>query len=90
MGQERKYFFLDRNTRTIEARRLLNDGNFDALIIASKFEPVSVLEVLLPFVAGSRPVVIYDPCAEVRRGHDIFDFSRCWTHTNMSQSRLNL
>ncbi|KAF9122136.1 tRNA (adenine(58)-N(1))-methyltransferase non-catalytic subunit trm6 [Mortierella sp. 14UC] len=42
-----------------ESRKTLFEGNFDALIVASQYQPESILEKLLPYVAGSRPVIIY-------------------------------
>jgi tRNA (adenine-N(1)-)-methyltransferase non-catalytic subunit len=42
-----------------ESRKILFQGNFDALIVASQYQPESILEKLLPYVAGSRPVIVY-------------------------------
>ena len=42
-----------------ESRKILFEGNFDALIVASQYQPESILEKLLPYVAGSRPVIVY-------------------------------
>lgn len=42
-----------------ESRKVLFEGNFDALVVASQYQPESILEKLLPYVAGSRPVIVY-------------------------------
>ncbi|TPX33316.1 hypothetical protein SmJEL517_g03778 [Synchytrium microbalum] len=42
-----------------EKLTLLRNGDFDALLVASSFNPVSVVETLLPYISGSRPVVVY-------------------------------
>ncbi|CAO3667126.1 unnamed protein product [Umbelopsis ramanniana] len=47
------------------ARAILNEGGFDGLIVASQYLPMSILDRLLPFVAGARPVVIYNINKEV-------------------------
>ncbi|KAJ1924291.1 tRNA (adenine(58)-N(1))-methyltransferase non-catalytic subunit trm6 [Tieghemiomyces parasiticus] len=39
-------------------------GGFDGLLIASQYEPVSILNELTPLLGGSRPVVIYSPDKE--------------------------
>ncbi|KAL1924604.1 uncharacterized protein VTP21DRAFT_4258 [Calcarisporiella thermophila] len=46
------------------ARELLWSGEFDGLVIASQFTPESILAELLPFVSGSRPIVVYSPYKE--------------------------
>ncbi|KAF8918490.1 tRNA (adenine(58)-N(1))-methyltransferase non-catalytic subunit trm6, partial [Dissophora ornata] len=47
-----------------ESRKILFEANFDGLIIASQYQPESILEKLLPYVRGSRPVVVYHPAKE--------------------------
>ncbi|KAG0328424.1 tRNA (adenine(58)-N(1))-methyltransferase non-catalytic subunit trm6 [Podila humilis] len=42
-----------------ESRKILFAGNFDGLVIASQYQPESILEKLLQYVRGSRPVVVY-------------------------------
>ncbi|TRM66234.1 Gcd10p family-domain-containing protein [Schizophyllum amplum] len=36
-------------------------GEFDALIVASAYEPYSILEKLYPYLAGSSPIVFHHP-----------------------------
>ncbi|KAK4051812.1 tRNA (adenine(58)-N(1))-methyltransferase non-catalytic subunit trm6 [Microbotryomycetes sp. JL201] len=40
-------------------------GEFDGVIIASEYEPWSVLERLLPRIAGSAPIVVFSPYVAV-------------------------
>ncbi|KAI7821219.1 Gcd10p family-domain-containing protein [Gamsiella multidivaricata] len=47
-----------------ESRKILFEGDFDALIVASQYQPESILEKLLPYVRGSRPVIVYHPHKE--------------------------
>ena len=47
-----------------ESRKILFDANFDGLIIASQYQPESILEKLLPYVRGSRPVIVYHSAKE--------------------------
>lgn len=42
-----------------ESRKILFEGDFDGLIIASQYQPESILEKLVQYVRGSRPVVVY-------------------------------
>ncbi|GAA5998371.1 tRNA 1-methyladenosine methyltransferase subunit GCD10 [Rhodotorula paludigena] len=44
-----------------EARDEYFAGGFDGVIIASEYEPYSVVERLLPRIGGSAPIVIYSP-----------------------------
>ncbi|KAG5436974.1 hypothetical protein PCANB_001248 [Pneumocystis canis] len=44
---------------------LFNKGEFDGLFIASTYEPSSILQHLIPFVAGSCPIIIYSPYREI-------------------------
>ncbi|KAF9984866.1 tRNA (adenine(58)-N(1))-methyltransferase non-catalytic subunit trm6, partial [Entomortierella chlamydospora] len=47
-----------------EARKILFQADFDGLIIASQYQPESILPKLLPYIRGSRPVVVYHPHKE--------------------------
>lgn len=47
-----------------EARKMLFEGDFDGLILASQYQPESILEKLLQYVRGSRPVVVYHNAKE--------------------------
>ncbi|KAG0300847.1 tRNA (adenine(58)-N(1))-methyltransferase non-catalytic subunit trm6 [Dissophora globulifera] len=47
-----------------ESRRILFEGNFDGLVVASQYQAESILEKLLQYVGGSRPVVVYHPAKE--------------------------
>ncbi|KAG0048284.1 tRNA (adenine(58)-N(1))-methyltransferase non-catalytic subunit trm6 [Gryganskiella cystojenkinii] len=46
------------------SRKILHAGDFDGLVIASQYQPESILEKLLPFIRGSRPVVVYHNAKE--------------------------
>ncbi|KAG9305708.1 hypothetical protein G9A89_005106 [Geosiphon pyriformis] len=48
-----------------ETQQLLWEGGFDGLIIASQYQHESILETLIPYIAGSRPIVIYHTNKEV-------------------------
>ncbi|KAI8049548.1 Gcd10p family-domain-containing protein [Syncephalis plumigaleata] len=54
-----------RRERIQEARNLLNAGGFDGLLVATQLCPISVLKHLLPYVAGSRPIIFYGACKEL-------------------------
>ncbi|CAG8466526.1 4713_t:CDS:10 [Paraglomus occultum] len=54
-----------RYERLNDAREALWQGEFDGLLVASQYQPKSILEALLPYVAGSRPIVIYSIHKEV-------------------------
>ncbi|RUS19839.1 Gcd10p family-domain-containing protein [Endogone sp. FLAS-F59071] len=59
------------------AKQSLRDGKFDGLIVASQYTAVSILETLLPYVGGSRPIVIYSIHKEVKdMTHLYFSFVR--------------
>ncbi|KAF9352960.1 tRNA (adenine(58)-N(1))-methyltransferase non-catalytic subunit trm6 [Mortierella sp. NVP85] len=47
-----------------ESRKILFESDFDGLIVASQYQPESILEKLLPYVRGSRPVVVYHNAKE--------------------------
>ncbi|KAF7337502.1 hypothetical protein MSAN_02223200 [Mycena sanguinolenta] len=46
-------------------REELFAGEFDALIVASENEPYSILEALIPFVAGSGSIVVQSPYGQI-------------------------
>ncbi|KAJ6520121.1 Gcd10p-domain-containing protein [Mycena sanguinolenta] len=46
-------------------REELFAGEFDALIVASENEPYSILEALVPFVAGSGSIVVQSPYGQI-------------------------
>ncbi|XP_076463840.1 tRNA (adenine(58)-N(1))-methyltransferase non-catalytic subunit TRM6-like [Babylonia areolata] len=48
-----------RAERLREAATILSDKNLDSLIIATKYDCVAILMRLLPYVAPSRPVVVF-------------------------------
>ncbi|KAG0261549.1 tRNA (adenine(58)-N(1))-methyltransferase non-catalytic subunit trm6 [Actinomortierella ambigua] len=45
-------------------RRILHEAKFDGLIIASQYDPPSILDKLLQYVRGSRPIVVYHAAKE--------------------------
>ncbi|KAJ7170183.1 Gcd10p-domain-containing protein [Mycena filopes] len=40
-------------------------GEFDALIVASEYEPFSILEKLVPYLGGSASIVVQSPYAQI-------------------------
>ncbi|KAI9164328.1 tRNA (adenine(58)-N(1))-methyltransferase non-catalytic subunit trm6 [Blastocladiella emersonii ATCC 22665] len=48
-----------------ELRNLVLAGGFDALVIATSLEPQSVFNLLSPYVATSRPIVVYHTASNV-------------------------
>jgi hypothetical protein len=54
-----------RIARIRETRALLNAGGFDGFVAASKFHPTGLLDIVTPFLEGSRPVVVYHQYVEV-------------------------
>ncbi|RKP40422.1 Gcd10p-domain-containing protein [Dimargaris cristalligena] len=50
--------------RTKATQELLWGGNLDGIIIASHYDPVSILDELVPYIGGSRPIVVYSPDKE--------------------------
>ncbi|KAJ7654815.1 Gcd10p family-domain-containing protein [Mycena rosella] len=46
-------------------REELFAGEFDALIVASEYEPFSIVERLVPYVAGSGSIVVQSPYAQI-------------------------
>ncbi|RHZ59921.1 hypothetical protein Glove_360g58 [Diversispora epigaea] len=51
--------------RIDSTRELLFKGGFDGLLIASQYQPESILETFIPYLRGSRPIVIYHINKEV-------------------------
>ncbi|KAJ2344194.1 tRNA (adenine(58)-N(1))-methyltransferase non-catalytic subunit trm6, partial [Coemansia sp. RSA 2671] len=43
----------------------LRRGEFDALVISTNYNPKSVIERLVPFLGGSRMLVVYDQSKDV-------------------------
>ncbi|KAJ1569913.1 tRNA (adenine(58)-N(1))-methyltransferase non-catalytic subunit trm6, partial [Nowakowskiella sp. JEL0078] len=42
-----------------ESREILLDGGFEALIVASQYDPLEVTKTLLPYLTGCCPIVVY-------------------------------
>ncbi|KAF9431609.1 tRNA (adenine(58)-N(1))-methyltransferase non-catalytic subunit trm6 [Entomortierella beljakovae] len=65
-GKDLEGYYRRKKAYTIveEARKILFEANFDGLIIASQYQPESIISKLLPYVSGSRPVVVYHPTKE--------------------------
>ncbi|CAG8574278.1 12562_t:CDS:10 [Acaulospora morrowiae] len=59
--KELKFYFRSKaNYDRIRAtRELLFKGGFDGLLIASQYQPESILDTLMPYLHGSRPIIIY-------------------------------
>ncbi|KAG7099670.1 hypothetical protein E1B28_001495 [Marasmius oreades] len=66
----------DRQKSRLKKRKLISDalaktreelfaGEFDGLIIASQYDPSSILERLAPYVAGSASIVVHSPHLQV-------------------------
>ncbi|KAJ8270478.1 hypothetical protein GJAV_G00115260 [Gymnothorax javanicus] len=62
--QERKMKNAEKRKKLMAAAALLQPRNADALVIASRFHPCSVLLGLLKFMAPSRPFVVYSQYRE--------------------------
>ncbi|KAJ2155887.1 tRNA (adenine(58)-N(1))-methyltransferase non-catalytic subunit trm6 [Coemansia sp. RSA 552] len=60
-GYERRQRGHARLTGTVDC---LNRGGFDALVISTNYSPLSVIKRLVPFLGGSRMLVVYDQCKE--------------------------
>ncbi|KAM0788425.1 hypothetical protein ACM66B_001561 [Microbotryomycetes sp. NB124-2] len=65
--------------KVIDARDDFFTGEFDGVILATEYEPWSVLERLLPRIAGSAPIVVFSPhlavlnsCQDKMRHHREF------------------
>ncbi|GAA5855973.1 hypothetical protein JCM8547_000436 [Rhodosporidiobolus lusitaniae] len=48
-----------------EAREEFFRGGYDGVILATEYEPYSMIERLLPRIAGSAPIVVYSPHVQV-------------------------
>ncbi|KAG2225938.1 hypothetical protein INT45_006634 [Circinella minor] len=48
-----------------ETRKLFFDGKFDGLIISSQYTPETVIKKLVPYLSGSRRIVVYSHSKEV-------------------------
>ncbi|GAA6000204.1 hypothetical protein JCM10207_007904 [Rhodosporidiobolus poonsookiae] len=48
-----------------EARDEFFRGDYDGVILATEYEPYSIIERLLPRIAGSAPIVVYSPHVQV-------------------------
>ena len=71
------------------ARELLLHGEFDALIIATKHTPIPILELCLPFVSPSRPLLVYCVFSElISACHEYFFHSASIKLTQLSSSWL--
>ncbi|KAF8716094.1 hypothetical protein AX14_012426 [Amanita brunnescens Koide BX004] len=46
-------------------RNELFSGEFDALIVASEYDPCSIIETLFPFLAGSASIVVHNPHVQI-------------------------
>ncbi|GAA6028044.1 hypothetical protein JCM8097_001845 [Rhodosporidiobolus ruineniae] len=51
-----------------EAREDFFKGDFDGVILATEYEPYSIIERLLPRIAGSAPIVVYSPHIQILFG----------------------
>ncbi|EPY49551.1 tRNA methyltransferase [Schizosaccharomyces cryophilus OY26] len=60
-------------------------GNFDALFVLSNHTPMSVLNLLLPKVGSSRPVLVYSPYQQVLidTHHELFKWSHPFEMTEI-------
>ncbi|RXW22686.1 hypothetical protein EST38_g3160 [Candolleomyces aberdarensis] len=66
----------ERQKSRLKKRKAINDvlentrqelfaGEFDGLVIASEYEPFSIIERLFPYVAGSAPIVVHSPYVQI-------------------------
>nr|CAG8466253.1 8130_t:CDS:2 [Entrophospora candida] len=60
-GNNLKYYLRRKENyeRIKSTREILWKGGFDGLMIASQYQPESILDALTPYLSGSRPIVIY-------------------------------
>jgi hypothetical protein len=60
-----------RKARRVVAQTLAA-GGYDGLVVATKYQPLQVVQALLPYLDASRPFAVYFPykevCAESRQG----------------------
>ncbi|XP_075241810.1 tRNA (adenine(58)-N(1))-methyltransferase non-catalytic subunit TRM6-like [Convolutriloba macropyga] len=50
-----------------KGHKMYIDGNFDCLLLISKFDPLAILKHCYPKLAPSRPIVIFHTCIDVIR-----------------------
>ncbi|CAL1694467.1 unnamed protein product [Somion occarium] len=48
-----------------QTREELFAGEFDGLIVASQYDPFSILEKLMPYLAGSASIVVHSPYVQI-------------------------
>lgn len=71
----------------IASRQQFFDGEFDAALVASPYEPYSIIHRLVPYLAGSSNVVVHSPHLQV--GDKATDAATCRsTGTHESKSCL--
>ncbi|KAI0828876.1 Gcd10p-domain-containing protein [Trametes gibbosa] len=49
----------------LQSREELFNGEFDGLIVASEYDPYSIIEKLYPYLAGSASIVVHSPNVQV-------------------------
>ncbi|KAI0652487.1 Gcd10p-domain-containing protein [Trametes meyenii] len=49
----------------MQTREELFSGEFDGLVIASEYDPYSIIEKLYPYLSGSASIVVYSPHVQV-------------------------
>ena len=77
------------NTRYASARDLLLEGGFEGIILASKHNPVPILEACLPFICPSSPLLVYCVFPElIALCNEYFHQSRSIILKNLSTSWL--
>ncbi|CAG8442621.1 2337_t:CDS:10 [Diversispora eburnea] len=79
------------NYERIEStRELLFKGGFDGLLIASQYQPESILETFIPYLRGSRPIVIYHINKEVLMNTCVhMRISRIYLNPTITESRTH-
>ncbi|KAJ1995413.1 tRNA (adenine(58)-N(1))-methyltransferase non-catalytic subunit trm6 [Coemansia umbellata] len=60
-GRERR---MRGHTKLSDNLRNLREGEFDALVISTNYNPLSVIKKLVPYLGGSRMLVVYDQSKE--------------------------
>ncbi|EPS96685.1 hypothetical protein FOMPIDRAFT_1032304 [Fomitopsis schrenkii] len=53
------------NDTLTSTREELFAGEFDGLVVASQFDPFSILQKLLPYLAGSANIVVHSPYVQI-------------------------
>ncbi|KAI8924663.1 Gcd10p family-domain-containing protein [Entophlyctis helioformis] len=72
---------LKRYEKLQQLRATVKEGNFDGLLVASRFDTKEILEKLCPLLAPSKPVVVYSPHKE-----DLLD---AFYHVRVSRRFIN-